>query len=163
MLRKTILNLSKLKKINPDKIQIPTSINIDLLTQYKYNASQLKCFLKHYKLKMSGNKEELLNRLYYYLSLSKIITKLQKIFRGHIQRSYNYYQGPAALDRSICVNDTDFLTMDELKDIPIGDINVSIPEKYESVLQFLYGTDWKIPKQNYNWVADSISTIVSKK
>jgi hypothetical protein len=109
---------SKLKKINTDKIQIPTSTNIDLLTQYKYNASQLKCFLKHYKLKMSGNKEELLNRLYYYLSLSKIITKLQKIFRGHIQRSYNYYQGPAALDRSICVNDTDFLTMDELKDIP---------------------------------------------
>ena len=53
--------------------------------------------------------------------------------------------------------------LDELKDLQIGDISVSIPEKYESVLQFLYGSDWKIPNQNYNWVADSDSTIVSKK
>jgi hypothetical protein len=53
--------------------------------------------------------------------------------------------------------------LDELRYLQIDNISLSIPKKYESVLQFLYGADWKIPKQNYNWVVDSGSTIVSKK
>ena len=108
----------KLKKIQDDEIVIPTRENIELLHQFNYNGKQLKSFAKHYKIKQSGNKNEIFQRIYFYLKLSKTITIIQKIFRGYIQRSYDECHGPAYRNRALCVNDTDFLTMDNMKDIP---------------------------------------------
>jgi hypothetical protein len=41
------------------------------------------------------------------------------MFRGHLRRRYNNCHGPAAKKRELCTNDTDFYSMDELKDLPI--------------------------------------------
>jgi hypothetical protein len=114
----------KMNKINNtnelEQSSVLTFNDYDKLTETNYNIQQLKSFAKFYKLKLSGNKKELINRLYMFLFLSSYIIKIQKIFRGNLQRKFNKYFGPALNKREICINDTDFVTMDDLKDLQYG-------------------------------------------
>jgi len=91
-------------------ISVPLFNNYNVLFNYKYNNAQLKQIAKHYKLKLTGNKPELLNRIYMHLKLSNIIVKIQRIFRGYLQKKCNKLHGPAFKNRTLCVNDSDFLT-----------------------------------------------------
>jgi hypothetical protein len=117
---KNIRMNKKLIKLNDD-IQDPVTIHdYNKLTEYNYNIQQLKQMVKYYKLKLSGNKKELINRLYMFLFLSSYVIKIQKIFRGIIQRKFNTFFGPALKNREICTNNTDFVTMEDLKDLPYG-------------------------------------------
>ena len=109
---------TKMKKIATDELIVPGFNNLDDLCRHNYNREQLKLIMRHYKLKQSGNKNELFSRAYNYLFLSQSAVKLQSLVRGGLYRAYTYHRGPALYDRSICVNNEDFLTMDELKDIP---------------------------------------------
>lgn len=131
-----ILNLQNLKKINDDKIIIPTLKNINILTEYNYNTTQLKIFLKKYNLTVSGNKNDLLLRLYSYLKLTNYAIKIQKVMKGYLYRNYINLHGPAFWNRSLCTNDTDFYTMDYIKDIPYSQFF-----SYKDVDNFIYGFD----------------------
>ena len=106
---------------NVDRINeietIPNINNYEDLLKYNYNVKQLKQIAKEYKLKLTGNKSQLISRIYSYLHLSKLIIKVQKIIRGHIQRKYINSHGPGFKNRSLCVNNFDFLSMDELTTI----------------------------------------------
>ena len=81
----------KMKKINIDDIEIPTVDTIDLLLTTNYNRNQLKTIVKHYKIKQSGNKNEVQLRIYRYLVLSKKIITIQLInqFKNYIIRQMN--------------------------------------------------------------------------
>ena len=87
------------------------------LIDYDYNLSQLKLINKNYKQKISGNKTQLLIRIYNYLKYSSKILSIQKIWRGHLQRMINRLRGPAFLRRSLSVNETDFFTLENSKEI----------------------------------------------
>lgn len=126
----------KLNKINNENVVIPTIYNYDILFDYNYNIQQLKEFIKFHKLKQSGNKNELLNRLYNYLKLSYYIIRIQKVYRGRLQRLYNSLHGPAFKDRLLCTNANDFFTMDELSTIPNN-----LFFSYKDVDNFIYGFD----------------------
>ena len=120
---KNIRMNKKLNKTNSnenDQSTILTFHDYDKLTENNYNIQQLKTIAKFYKLKLSGNKKELISRLYIFLFLSSYIIKIQKVFRGKLQRKFNDYFGPALKRREICTNDTDFVTMDDLKDLQYG-------------------------------------------
>jgi hypothetical protein len=119
---KNIRMNKKLNKMNveDDQLSILTIHDYDKLTENNYNIQQLKIIAKFYRLKISGNKKELISRIYVFLFLSSYIIKIQKIFRGRLQRKFNAYFGPALNKRGICTNDTDFVTMDDLKDLPYG-------------------------------------------
>ena len=113
----------KLNKLNTSENEESTILTIydyNKLTENNYNIQQLKTIAKFYKLKLSGNKKELISRIYMFLFLSSYIIKIQKIFRGRLQRRFNEYFGPALNKREICTNDTDFVTMDDLKDLQYG-------------------------------------------
>lgn len=61
---------------------------------------------------------------------------MQKIFRGYIQRYFNRIHGPAYFNRTLCVNETDFFTLDKLTEI----------DKYQFISfkdkdKFVYGFD----------------------
>jgi hypothetical protein len=105
------------EKISDENLCIPTIKSYDILLRNNYNVHQLKGFAKSYKLKISGNKNELVNRLYVFLKLSSVIIKIQRIFRGNIQRKYNKLHGPAFFKRDICTNQSDFLTIEDMKDL----------------------------------------------
>lgn len=110
-------NITKSIKIDDFDIITPTINNYYEMTKYNYNLQQLKSFAKNYNLKISGNKKELTSRLYTYLRLSYFIIKIQKVFKGFLQRKYNKIKGPGFKNVSLCTNNSDFITMEELKNI----------------------------------------------
>lgn len=129
-----MVSYNKLSKIKED-IKIK-GIDYNTLFKYNYSVSQLKQIAKEYKLKTTGTKEELITRIYYHLYLSHFVIKMQKLFRGFLQRSYESKRGPAFKDRSLCTNSIDFLTIDELTNIS--------PEQFFSFKDedgFVYGFD----------------------
>ena len=111
---------SKKKTKKQPTNDIPTFDNCDSMLQHTYNIKLLKNISKHYKLKVSGNKTALFKRIFVFLKLSSKAVKIQKVFRGHLQRLVNELRGPAfrLANRCECVNDTDFLTGDEVDKIP---------------------------------------------
>jgi hypothetical protein len=106
------------KKINDDNFTIPKYSEYYYLNKYNYNLQQLKSIAKEYKLKVSGNKQQLTTRILSFLFFSNNAIKMQSIARMYLQKKYNSYHGPAFMNRSICVNTFDFLSMEDLKDIP---------------------------------------------
>ena len=124
------------QKINSEIIEIPSFSQYNLFLETNYNVSQLKNIAKNYKIKINGNKQELISRIYSYLFLSFHISKIQKLFKKFIQQKYNKYRGPAFIKRHLCNNSYDFFTMDELSDIPIDQFF-----SYEDSDGFIYGFD----------------------
>jgi len=95
--------------------------NYENLNSVNYTNIFLKKQLKKYKLKINGNKNDLINRLYYFLKSSKYIIKIQRLFRGKLVRKMIHLRGPAIKCREKCVNTEDFLTMDEITQISLLD------------------------------------------
>ena len=104
-------------KVSVDEFSIPSYSEWGLLVKVNYNVSQLKSMARFYKQKVSGNKSQLVNRLFNYLKYSNYAIILQRHWRGHLRRRYNSLQGKAAINRK-CVNTTDFLSLNDIKKIP---------------------------------------------
>jgi cytochrome oxidase Cu insertion factor (SCO1/SenC/PrrC family) len=128
--------VKKTIKISDDNIIIPTMKNYNDITNYNYNVSQLKIIAKNYKLKISGNKNELVSRIFTFLYLSSYIIKIQKVFRGHIVKKYIGLHGPAATKRNLCTNSTDFVSMEPLEEIKFNQFL-----SYKDEDGFIYGFD----------------------
>jgi len=122
------------QKIEDEILNIPTITNYKKLVNYNYNINQLKTFVKYYKLKMSGNKKELLYRIFIYLHLSSYIIKIQKIVRGNIQRKYNKLHGPAYKNRNLCTNVCDFMTLETWNELSFDNFI-----SYKDTDNFIYG------------------------
>ena len=109
-------NISRKRIIINDKDFICPKYNeYNLLVSNNYKVKQLKEICRKYKQKVSGNKDELTHRIYNYLRLSDSLLIIQKCCRKFLLNKYNKAHGPASLNRKLCVNTTDFLTMDSLK------------------------------------------------
>jgi hypothetical protein len=117
MLRK----VQKLNNIDESNFEIPKINDYYLFIKNKYNIPHLKEICKFYKLKISGNKPELTNRIYKYLFDSKYAIIIQKYFRRIFRQTYNKLLGPALFKRSLCMNSTDFFTMENIDKIPYND------------------------------------------
>ena len=110
------LKKGKNKKISEENFKILNYNDYDVLLENNYNVSQLKKIARKYSQKVSGNKTELLNRIYNFLKFSYYSIKIQRIWRGKLERNYNSFVGPAFKNRN-CVNETDFLSLNEIKNI----------------------------------------------
>lgn len=112
-------NLKK-NKIDDKDFRILLPKEYDLLLKTNYDTKQLKKLANEYNLKITGNKSVLIARIFSYLYLSIKILKIQKLCKTHLFKKYVHYHGPAYIKRNLCINTTDFLTMDNLKDIPLS-------------------------------------------
>lgn len=92
--------------------------NYNTLLVVKYKMDELKKLCTKYKISKGGNKDDLTKRLYEYCKNSIGPIKIQKVFRGFLNRKLQKLQGPALKNRKICTNDTDFFTMDDMCEIP---------------------------------------------
>ena len=99
-----------------------------------YKLPELKMIVKHYKLPLTGNKGVLIERIDTHFKKIKYSIKIQKLFRGFIVRLSFQTRGPAAKDRKICVNDTDFVTLEPLVEIPF-----ELFYSYKDTKDFVYG------------------------
>ena len=118
--KKLLSTCSKQLKIKDENFKILKPENYNNVIKFNYNVKQMKEICKHYKLKVSGTKNELVNRLYNYLRFTFFVSKIQKVWKNHLQKEVKRLRGPGYLNINKCVNDTDFLTMENLKDIAIN-------------------------------------------
>lgn len=141
-LSKTIVE-PNLKNTKPCKKPKPEKFEITYENFFKpgfdlnnYKLPELKSFLKSNRLLISGTKPILMERTQTYFFKTKAIINIQRVFRGYIVREIIKLRGPAFNNRSICVNDTDFVTMDNINEIP--DSNFF---SYTDANNFTYGFD----------------------
>ena len=107
----------KRKKVSSEDFAIPSYQEWEKLIAVNYNVSQLKDMARYYKQKVSGNKKELVKRIYNHLKFSSHAIKVQKIWRGFMVKKYNNLHGPGVFKRGKCVNSSDFLSLNDIKDI----------------------------------------------
>jgi len=102
------------------KTIIPTKENYSILLSHNYTIKQLKEIAAHYKIKISSSlvKADIVNKIYNYFKHYDNAVVIQRAWRHYLLKQYNKLRGPARFKRRICVNETDFFTMDDLKDIP---------------------------------------------
>ena len=107
----------KKQKIDDVAFKIPKYDEYSFIFLYNYNVKHLKKICKHYKLKQSGNKPELLKNIFNHLYLSSKIIPFQAKYRSHLVNRFCKSSGPAWLKRKMCVNDTDFISLDSVDKI----------------------------------------------
>jgi hypothetical protein len=115
--------ISLKRKIKKEfKTIIPTKDNYSILLSHNYTIKQLKEIAGHYKIKIGSTliKAEIVNKIYNYFKNYDNAVIIQRAWRHYLLKQYNKLRGPARFQRRLCVNETDFFTMDDLKDIPYG-------------------------------------------
>ena len=104
----------KVKIFNKD-FEIPKFKEYDKMVTNDYNVPQLKLICTQYNILKTGKKDELVNKIYKYLYLSNKILNIQKVARLYLVNLYKKHHGPAYLDKSLCVNETDFIRKESEK------------------------------------------------
>lgn len=110
---------TKSKKKN--EYTMPTRENYSILLKVNYTIKQLKEIAVHYRIKLgSVNKSHIIEKIYNYFKHYDNAVIIQRSWRKFLLKKYNKLRGPARFNRSLCINDTDFFTMDSIKDIPFS-------------------------------------------
>lgn len=104
-------------------------INNTLIIE-KNKLPELKDACRKFKLKIGGNKPELIKRITEYFLKSKHAIIIQKYTRLWIVQLFFKLKGPALFNRKICVNDTDFVTLEPINDIELENF-YSITDKQD--------------------------------
>ena len=128
----TPVKKKRIKIISPDVLTPNKYSNLIVMN---YKVLDLKSFCKHYKIKKSGNKEQLVKRLYNHLRFTFFITKIQKLWRRYLLSRHNQIRGPAYLNRKLCVNETDFYTLEPISGISHEQF-MSFQDKDEKIYGF---------------------------
>jgi hypothetical protein len=117
-------------------VKTPNYSNYTEVLKINYPLTEIKKFALYHKLKTSGPKREILCRIFTHLHFSVISMKIQRMMRGMLVRKYMSAHGPAYKDRTLCTNDTDFMTME-----PLTDLKVHYFISYKDEDGFIYGYD----------------------
>ena len=94
------------------------SNNVDLT---KYKVVELKEILKKHKLHVSGKKSILIDRILHHFNRLRNVIKLQSFMRQKVVQKIIYMKGIALTNRKLCVNDTDFFSLEPLENIEFND------------------------------------------
>jgi hypothetical protein len=99
-----------------------------------YKIVDLKAVASHNRLHISGNKTVLIERISTYFQRNMSALKIQSNLRlFFVKRSFQL-RGPGYHDRSLCVNDTDFYSLEPLSEIPFQEFF-----SYKDEQSFVYG------------------------
>ena len=132
----TYIKNNKRKKISSENFSIPHISEYSHIIKNNYSVQQLKSICRHYKQKIGGNKNEIQNRLLFFMLRSCDINIIQRAWRKHIVKKYHRLRGPAIINRKLCVNDTDFCSMENLDDISYSQFF-----SYKDIDDKIYGFD----------------------
>jgi len=131
----------------------PTRIDILKLPQIKQHLKHYKtsfiipCYYKSYDKReaknaikslhdftLMGTKKVLYEKLKRFFEQHRLVITIQKTVRRYLTKIILDLMGPAKFDRKLCVNETDFYTMDPLIDIPFDNFF-----SYKDKENFIYG------------------------
>ena len=127
-----------LEKVDTEKMIIPLFQDHNMLLKNNYTLQQLKIIISFHnlKLKLNGTKSNLVTKIFGFLYLSLHAIKIQKMVRTRFLKKYILSQGPALRKRDICTNVTDFLTMDDISELPDEQFF-----SFQDIDGFIYGFD----------------------
>ena len=138
LLNKPLTNKKPIYKIADSDFNLIDYNEYENVININYNLRQLKVIAKFHNLKLSGNKDQLKKRIYNYLYYSYFAIIIQKNSRSNFIKKYLKLHGPGFKNKSLCANDTDFCTLDDLTEIPYNQF-ISIRDEEN----FIYGFDIK--------------------
>tara|TARA_Y100000816_G_C26052548_1_gene552018 strand:+ start:86 stop:1156 length:1071 start_codon:yes stop_codon:yes gene_type:complete len=101
----------KRSKISDKNFVIPKIGECELFLKNNHSVRQLKEICRFYKIKVGGNKDELLSRIYNNLRLASGTVPLQRLIRSYLVKKLVSLKGQASLRPTTWVNQTDFLTL----------------------------------------------------
>jgi hypothetical protein len=84
-----------------------------------FKLAELKSFAKQHQLYVSGTKTIIIQRIESFFIKTSLVIKIQKIFRKFIVKQWLLLKGPALQKKSLCVNETDFYTLEPLNEISL--------------------------------------------
>jgi len=144
MFSKPLRQVNELKQVHRNsfkKINHQQSYTLTYLDYYKnninlqkYKLPELKTIIKEYNLIRTGNKSVLIERIQEIFNSIKFSVMIQKIFRGWMVRKSFILRGDAYKNKKLCVNDTDFVTLEPLDEIPY-----ELFYSYKDSKGFVYG------------------------
>ena len=76
---------------------------------------QLKTVCRQHKLKVSGSKSQLIERINKHLRETTAAKKIQRAYRKRLINSYNYFKGYHL--KTKCINETDFYSLDDMREV----------------------------------------------
>ena len=91
---------------------------VQQLRSCKITIKQIDQVAKYYNIKVKGKKNEKLQTLYCFLYDSIFAARIQTAWRNKMCKIFNSFQGPAMFARDKCNNNDDFLTVEDIKEIP---------------------------------------------
>jgi hypothetical protein len=113
-----------LKQIPPEIISI-NNYALLLNNDFDYKVIDLKKMCsdiqreyKYKKMKTTGTKVEMKQNIYNFYNQTFHSIKIQLKFKSHLRRKITLLRGPALKNREICINETDFYTLDPIREIP---------------------------------------------
>ena len=116
--------IEKKKRVSKTKgSQVRTDVHVPKFSEHEsfmqneHKVAELKEICKHYGIKCSGTKQELKQRIHTFLIQSHFIPRIQRLVRRNFYKMHARVSGPAYYDRALCVNDTDFYSMEPVRDI----------------------------------------------
>ena len=102
--------MSKMKFIDDPSLLTYKEYYERQISLKKYRLPELKLIAKKNHLPVSGNKTVLIERIQDRFMKMVKATKIQTIYRGYLIRHSFRLRGEAFKNRSLCVNDSDFVT-----------------------------------------------------
>ena len=123
---KSLVAKSKLvlKRLPEEEISI-NNYALLLCNDYDYKVIDLKKMCnkiqRYYgckKMKTTGTKVEMKQNIYNFYNQTFYCIKIQLKFKSYLRRKMIMLRGPALKNRDICINETDFYTLDPIRDIP---------------------------------------------
>jgi len=145
---------NKSKKVFNKDFTIPKYNEYNNLMILDYKVPQLKQICGKYGIFKKGNKNELIEKIYRYLYLSNKLIKIQKNIRKHFVLRYITSLGPAFKNRKMCVNETDFLSLEPIEDIPFtqffsyNEDNIIYGYNISSLYEYVFKKDNKLNPYN---------------
>jgi hypothetical protein len=113
-----VIKTRVLKKKDALPLRVPAFADHADFMKHEYKVSELKDICKHHGIKIGGTKQELKLRIHAHLHESHVIPRIQRLVRRNFIKMHARASGPAYHDRSLCVNDADFYSMEPVRDIP---------------------------------------------
>jgi len=151
-------------KLVSEDFNVPDYKEYNNLLTINYSVSQLKLIAKYHKLKTTGNKEYLKKRLYNYLYFSYAIIIIQKSVRYNLTKKYIKLHGPGFYNKTLCSNDIDFCTLDNLNNIPYNQF-ISFKDDNDHIYGFdilsLYNLFMKVTKNNKTRTSSELNSASS--
>jgi len=124
----------KVSKVLPNIHISYTDFIANKMNLKKFKLPELKSIAKNLRLFITGSKSILIERIETYFNKVSNSIKIQKIFRGYIVRKSFELRGDAFKNKALCVNNTDFYTLE-----PLDEINFELFYSYKDSKNFHYG------------------------